>query len=222
MSTYGHDQGAGGGPYGEHSPGQQQPAAQPYGQQQPYGTQPQFGAQYPQQAYGQYGYPQAYAGQYGMPAPRPGGVVTAAVLGFIWGALGVLVTVSFFAGGAFFGGSRNEANDALPGLGDALGAAAGILFFLGVLALAWTVLVIWGSVWAISGRSRVLLIVGGSIAIAFTGLVFAGGIGSAADDGAGGLVLGLIGFVVSIVIVALLSTAQAAAFFAAERARRGR
>ena len=149
-------------------------------------------------------------------------MVTAAVLCFIWGALGVLVTLSFFAGVAFFGGSSDEADDALPGLGGAFGAAAGILVFLGVLALAWTVVMIWGSVWALSGRSRVMLIVGGSIAIAATGLMFLGGIGSVQDEGPGGLVLGLIGLAISILIVVLVSNRQAAAWFAAQRAYRPR
>ena len=35
---------------------------------------------------------------------------------------------------------------------------------VGLICLAWTVLMIWGAVWALTGRSRVLLLVGGSIA----------------------------------------------------------
>jgi hypothetical protein len=242
MSTYGNEPPSSGDPHGQPGYGQQpygqqpygqqpygQPAQQPqpygepqsYGQAQPYGQavpygQPQpYGQAYPPQAYGQYG-------QYAGTAARPGGVVTAAVLGFIWGALGVLVTGSFLIGAAVAAGNADEAEDALPGFGDVLGAAAGVLFFFGVLALAWTVVTIWGSVWALTGRSRVLLIVGGSIAIAGTGLLFLGGIGSVEDEGGGGLVLGLIGLVVSILIVVLLSNRQAAAWFAAERARRPR
>ncbi len=214
MSTYGSEPSPAGDPYGQaygRPHGQTYPE-QSYGQQpqQSHGQQPQpYGQAYPQQAYGGYG---AATG-------RPGGVVTAAVLGFIWGALGVLVTVGFLIGGAVFGGSSDEADEALPGLGGAFGAAAGIMLFFGALALAWTVVMIWGSVWALTGRSRVLLLVGGSIAIACTGLMFVGGIASVQDEGGGGVVLGLIGLVVSILIVVLLSTAQAAAFFAAGRAR---
>lgn len=217
MSTYGNEPSPPGDPYGPS--GQWQQPVQPHGQPpQPYGQ--AYGQPYGQ-PYGQ-AYPQQPYGQYGVAADRPGGVVTAAVLGFIWGALGVLSTVSLLAGGAFFGGNTDDADEALPGLGDAFGAAAGILFFLGALALAWTVVMIWGSVWALTGRSRVLLIVGGSIAIACTGLLFVAGIGSVQDEGGGGLVLGLIGLVVSILIVVLLSTGQAAAHFAAARARRHR
>ena len=49
---------------------------------------------------------------------------------------------------------------------------------LGLLALAWTIVMIWGSVRALSGRSRVLLIVGGSIAIFTTGISFFGSLGN--------------------------------------------
>ncbi|WP_409329781.1 hypothetical protein [Trujillonella humicola] len=223
--------------YGQQGYGQQSYGQQGYGQQgsdqQSYG-QPSYGqgsavSPYEQQQYGTAAYGQQYAaspygpyGGYGGEVSRPGGVVTAAVLGFIWGALGVLVTISFFAVAAVATGNRDEAEDVLPGLGDFLGAAAGVFFAFGALALAWAVVTIWGSVWALTGRSRVMLIVAGSIAIAFTGLVFFAGLGSAQDEGAGGAVLGLIGLVVSILIVVLLSNRQAGAWFAAQRARRSR
>src|SRR4051812_32931074 len=78
--------------YGQQGYGQQygQPQ-QPYGQQyqpSPYGQAQPCGQQgYPQQ----YGFPQQY-GQYGQSAvpAKPGGVVTAAVLGFVFGAFGVI------------------------------------------------------------------------------------------------------------------------------------
>ena len=100
--------------------------------------------------------------------------MTAAVLGFIWGALGVLVTVFFLVIGAVAAGNADDAEDLVPGFGDFLGVAAGVFLTMGALALAWTVVMFWGSAWALSGRSRVLLIVGGSIAIAFTGLIVPG------------------------------------------------
>src|SRR5205085_8743043 len=100
-------------------------------------------------AYGQY--PQ-YAG--GVPS-RPGGITIATVFGFIFGALGVLSTVALFVIGAIAGGASSSAEDAIPGLGTVAAAAAGVLVFVGLLALAWTVLMIWGSAWALSGRSRV-------------------------------------------------------------------
>ncbi|MGY1812062.1 hypothetical protein [Blastococcus sp. SYSU D00820] len=209
MSTYGNEQQSGAGAYGQQPYGQQGygQQAQPYGQQG-YGAQPQAYGQAAPQAYGQYG---------GVPA-RPGGVVTAAVFGFIWGALGVLVTIYMFSVGAVAGSVAGDAGI----FGDALGAFAGVLVVVGILALAWTVITIWGSIWALTGRSRVMLIVSGSIAIAFTALVFFGGIGSLDTEGPGGLIVGLIGLVISILIVVLLSNKQAADFFAAHRARRGR
>jgi ABC-type tungstate transport system substrate-binding protein len=77
----------------------------------------------------------------------------------------------------------------------------------------------WGSARAISGRSRVLLIVGGSIAIATTGFSFFGSLGSN-NSNAGGIILALVLFALSIAIVVLLSMRNAAGFFAYDRFRR--
>jgi len=197
----------------------QQPA--PYGQQQ-YGQQP---AAYGQQQYGQQpaAYGQQQYGQYGTSAvpARPSGVTVAAVLGFIFGALGVLTTLAFIVLGAISGGAANDLEDAIPGLGGFAGAFAGILIVIGLLALAWTIVMIMGSVRALSGRSRVLLIVGGSIAIFTTGLSFFGSLGDE-NTTAGGVIVALLFFIMAIAIVVLLSMKPAAAFFAAHRARRGR
>jgi hypothetical protein len=226
------------------TPSAQPPYGQPaqYGQPSPYGQPPQYQpqqysqpAQYQQQQYGQpnpYGQP-AY-GQYGAPNPyaqaavpaKPAQVVVSAVLGFIFGALGVLATlVLFFIGVAATGASRG-ADSTIPGLGAISGAIGGVVIVIGILALAWTVLMIWGSVWALRGRSRVLLIVGGSISIATTGIGLLGSLGSMNDassnNGPGGVLLSLLFFVVALAIVILLSMRSAGQFFAAHRARRGR
>jgi hypothetical protein len=214
--------------YGQPPSGQpqygQQPGGQPqYGQPQPYGQQPQYSpAPYGQQQPSPYG---QQPGGYGQPMPgsrpaRPGGVVTAAVFGFIWGALGVLATIGFIFVGALAGGASTSTD--IPGLSSVAGAAAGIFIVFGLLALAWTVLMIWGSTWALTGRSRVLLIVGGSISIATTGFSFFASLGNTDQNGAGSIILLLVFFIVSILIVVLLCTKQAAAFFAANRALRGR
>jgi len=208
--------------YGQAQPYGQQYEQQQYGQPAPYG-QPQFGQpQYGQaQPYGQqydpaqqYGQPAGYGqyGQSGVPA-KPGSVVTAAVLGFIFGALGVLLTLGIFIGGA-----------ALLSLGTAFegtaaeGAASiggAVVVFFGVLALAWTVVMIWGAVWALTGRSRVMLLVGGSIALAFT-------LSDSSNAGAGGLIWSVLVLLAAIAIVVLLSMRPAADFFAAHRAVRAR
>jgi hypothetical protein len=151
---------------------------------------------------------------------RPGGVVTSAVFGFIWGALGVLATIGFIFVGAVAGGASTSTD--IPGLSAVAGAAAGIFIVFGLLALAWTVVMIWGSTWALTGRSRVLLIVGGSISIAATGIAFFSSLGNTDQNGAGSIILLLVFFIVSILIVVLLCTKQAAAFFGANRALRGR
>jgi hypothetical protein len=212
--------------YGQQQWGQpQESGQQQYGQPQQYGQQQQYPQQYGQQ---QAGYPQQYQqgyapqgyGQYGTSATpaRPGHVITAAVLGFIFGALGVLGSLVLIIGGAAASGVDD---DELPGFGAVAGAVGGVLIVVGLLILAWTVVMIWGSIWALSGRSRVLLLVGGSIGLAFTLLGFLGSLG---DDtqGGGSVVLNLLFLLGALAIVVLLSLKPAADFFAAHRARRGR
>jgi hypothetical protein len=203
---------------------------QPYGQYQPQ----QFAqpAQYPTQQYGQYGQPNPYGqpayGQYGQVAipAKPAQVVVPGVLGFIFGAFGVLVSLALFFVGVAATGVSKGADSSIPGLGAISGAIGGVVIVIGILALAWTVLMIWGSVWALNGRSRVLLIVGGSISIATTGFVFLGSLSSMNDgtgnNGPGGVVVSLVFFLAALAIVILLSMRPAAQFYAAHRARRGR
>lgn len=237
---YGQQYGQPAQPYGQgyaQEPGQQYGQPAPYGQQSTtpapyeqsgYAQQPaypqSYDQQYAAQQYGQqYGQQPAYAQQYGpygggVPA-RPGGITIAAVFGFIFGALGVLSTVALFVIGAIAGGSASSAENAIPGFGSVAGAAAGVLIFIGLLALAWTVLMIWGSAWALSGRSRVLLLVGGSISIFTTGISFFGSLGND-NSNAGGIIVVLVFFLMAIAIVVLLARRQAGEFYAAHRARR--
>jgi hypothetical protein len=201
-------------PYGQAAYGQPQYGQQPYAQAQPYGQQYDPAQQYGQQAgYGQYG-------TSAVPA-KPAAVTIAAIFGFIYGALGVLVTLGLIFVAAVSGGAASDLENAIPGFGSFAGALAGIVIVFGLLALAWTILMILGSVRALSGRSRVPLIVGGSIAIFATGLSFFGSLGDNQTT-AGGMILSLIFFLVSIAIVVLLCLKPAADFFAAHRARRVR
>ena len=241
QSPYGQQDPSSGSSYGQQPEqyGQQQYGTQPYGQQgypQQYGQ--QYGQQgYPQQ-YGQQGYdPQQYDpsqygaqqygqqygqyGQGGVPA-KPGGVVTAAVLGFVFGAIGVLVSLLLVFAGAVASGAGGGLDEEIPGFGAVAGAVGGVILVFGLLVLVWTVLTIWGSVWALTGRSRVLLIVAGSIALAFTGLGLIGNLADADNAGPGGILTSLLFFLGALAIVVLLSLKPAAAFFAAHRARRGR
>ncbi len=246
MSTHDHEQGSGANPqYGQPQP----PHGQQYGQSPQYGQpqygQPQYGQpQYGQSGpygqesgqpapYGQPGYPQQYGqqypqqagyGQYGQSAvpARPGGVVTAAVLGIVFGALGVIVSIGMLAAGAVFSGASGDVESAIPGFGGMAGAFGGAFIVIGLLALIWTVVMFWGSAWALTGRSRVLLLVGGSVALAFTAISFFGSLADAQNSGAGGILFGLLFFLAALAIVVLLAMKPAAAFFAAHRARRGR
>jgi hypothetical protein len=219
--------------YGQPEYGQQpQYGQQPeYGQQQygtpasygdQYGQQPAYGQQYGQpQQYGQ-GYPQGY-GQYGASATpaKPPHVIIASVLGFIYGAFGVLASLGLILGGAFLGSFFGSLEDE-TGVDGAGAAITGVFVFIGILALAWTVLMIWGSVWALTGRSRVMLLVGGSIALALTLLGFIGSLSDTSTNGAGGVIFQLLFLLAAIAIVVLLSMRPAADFYAAHRARRGR
>ena len=97
---------------------------------------------------------------------RPGGVITAAVLGFLLRCPRrprddrPVLRRRRVAGGIKSRPATSPGWARWP----APSAASSIIF--AVLALAWTVVMIWGSVWALNGRSRVMLLVGGSIALA--------------------------------------------------------
>jgi len=236
-------------PYGYPPQGNPQ---QGYGQQpeygqQPYGQSPQYASpQYGQQAqaaqyadpryaspqqYGQYG--QQYGGQvtsggwgaaggYGQAADagRPGGVITAAVLGFLLGALGVLITTGLFFVGAIASGVSSSSD--IPGLSSLAGAVGGVLIVVAVLALAWTIVMIWGSVWALTGRTRVMLLVGGCVALALTAFGFFGSLANLGDQPASSVVWPLVFFLASLAVVVLLSVPTAGRWFATRRALRGR
>jgi hypothetical protein len=226
--------------YGSSGYGTQPGSGQPYGQTEQYGQPPQYGQaqQYgPGPQYGGYGQPQQYGqyqpspyGQYGAPqqptgygygqppaVARPGGVITAAVLGLVLGAFGVLVSLLLVIVGAVAAGGASGLDDEIPGFGAVSGAVAGVLLALGLLAVAWTVVMIWGSIWALTGRSRVLLIVAGSIATAATGVML---IGSLSDGDGGGIVFALLLFAASVATVVLPSLSSAGQFYAAHRQRR--
>jgi hypothetical protein len=147
-------------------------------------------------------------------------VIIAAVLGFVFGAFGVLVALFAIIGGALASGAAGSAEEEIPGLGTLAGAVGGVLIVFGLLALAWTVVTIWGSVWALRGRSRVMLLVAGSIALAFTLIGFFGSIGDNNSTG-GGIFFSLLLLLAAAAIVVLLCLPPAAQFFAAHRARRG-
>jgi hypothetical protein len=232
--------GTGSSAYGSSGYGTQPGSGQPYGQTEQYGQPPQYGQgpQYGQYGqgpqYGGYGQPQQYGqyqpspyGQYGAPqqptgygygqppaVARPGGVITAAVLGLVLGAFGVLVSLLFVIVGAVAAGGASGLDDEIPGFGAVTGAVAGVLLAFGLLAVAWTVVMIWGSIWALTGRSRVLLIVAGSIATAATGVML---IGSLSDGDGGGIVFALLLFAASVATVVLPSLSSAGQFYAAHR-----
>ncbi|CCG04678.1 hypothetical protein [Blastococcus saxobsidens] len=214
--------GPGGGPqYGRPEHGQGQYGDPAYTQQ--FTTPVSYGQQpYPQQYGQQYGQPAGFQQPYGAygtsAAPaKPGGVITAAVLGFVFGAFGALISLFLIIAGATATTVGDDLEQEVPGFGSMAGAVGGALLVVGLLALAWTVVMIWGSVWALTGRSRVLLLVGGSVAVA---IALLGMLGSLAGSGAAELVGNLLFLLAAAAIVVLLSTKSAAHYFAAHRYRR--
>jgi hypothetical protein len=205
--TYGNQQ------YGDQRYGQSPYAQQPYpapgGYGVQYGQQPAPGQQFgPAPAYGQYGT--------GRPA-KPGTVVTAAVLGFVFGALGVIATLlTIVAGAALSSIFGTESGDEELATG-----IFGFVLVIAVLIAVWTAITVWGSVWALTGRSRVLLIVAGSIAVAVTLFAFLASL-SDSTAGAGGVLWSVLILGAAVALVVLLSVRQSADFFAAHRAARGR
>ncbi|WP_222193913.1 hypothetical protein [Modestobacter italicus] len=233
QGQYGQGQ-YGQGQYGQHGPGQQGQGQ--YGQ---YGQ-----GQYGQAAYaqGQYGQPQYGQGQY-VPSPyeqqpgqlsgherpaRPGTVITAAVLALLHAALGLLVTVGLFAGGALIDDLADvlESDPSLDtGTTAEVDDVRAVLVVIALLALAWTVVMVWGAVLALRGRSRVLLLVGSSIAVACTGLVLLFGlIGIALEPqqsgDVGSVVLLVALFAAAVAMLVLLCLRSSGQFFAAHRRRR--
>jgi hypothetical protein len=207
-------------PYG--SPGYPPPE---YGQAQ-YGQadygQPQFPPPvYGQQQYGPGSYVPPGAPAYGEPvtAPRPGGVVTAAVLGFLFGAVGIILSFAAIVLGAVATGASGAANSSLP----VVGAVGGAIIGIGILALIWTVVMIWGSVWALTGRSRVLLLTGGSVALVFTLLGLFGNLANSGRGGGGSSIVSSVVFLAAAaLIVVLLLAKDATAFYASHRSARAR
>ncbi|WP_346619719.1 hypothetical protein [Blastococcus montanus] len=206
-----------GGPpaHGQQPWDQQGYGQQPWGQQG-YGQQP-----YGQQGYGQQGYGQPYPGHgpYGAPGrpARPAPVVVAAVLGFLFAAFGLLAVLGVVVGGAAFL-QLAESDPAFADLGAEAETAVGFgLVVAGLLFLGYTALMIWGSVWALTGRSRVPLIVGGSLTIGFAGLIF---IGALAEGEPASMLVLLLVLAAAIAMVVLLTLRSSAQFYAAHRFRR--
>jgi len=155
------------------------------------------------------------------------------VLGLVFGALGLLVTAGLLAGGALIDDLVTTLAETDPTFdegtaGSGVDQARSVLIVLSVLALAWTVVMVWGSVLALRGRSRVLLIVGASVAVAATGLFFVLGLIGAATGAAGagepgqtgGVLFLLAVFAATIAMLVLLCLRSAGRFFAAHRQRR--
>ena len=156
-------------------------------------------------------------------------MITAAVLGLLQGVLGLLVALLFVLGGTYADDFIDAVQDADPTLEGTLGSSEVtsfrvVLVLFGLLALAWAVVMVWGSFLALRGRSRVLLMVGGWISVAVTGLfLLFGGIAAATEPdggGLGGTLFLLVVFLVAVAVPVLLLLRPSADHFAAHRRRR--
>lgn len=124
----------GGAPQGQ--PGWGAPQSQPQGYGSPQG----------------YGAPASPAG-YGAGAQRPPQVLTAAILGFVIGALALIGALGFFALSSLFG----------------------LFALFGILYLAIAAVNIWGGVLALQGKGSTVLKIGGLVTagLALIGLILA-------------------------------------------------
>ena len=210
-------------PYGQQAYGQSPAYGQPYGAPQ-YGQPPRYGQTPP------HGPPSPY-GPYGPPAApgRPGTVITAVVLGLLFGSTGALVTLLFVLGGALADDVFDAVQDADPTLEGTLdpsqvGVFQGVFIAVGLVALAWAVVMVWGSFVALRGRSRVLLLVGAWITVAATGFVLvAGGITAVTQPeggGAAGVLFLLVVFLAAVAMPVLLLLRPSTAYFTAHRQQR--
>ncbi|MGY1649998.1 hypothetical protein [Geodermatophilus sp. SYSU D01119] len=167
--------------------GQPAPGQPPYGQQPGYGQQP-------------YGQPQPYGqqpGGFGGPSPyggapagkRPGVVTGAAVVGIVWGGLGTLFGVLSLS------------------VAFQLNAVVGLVV---LLSTALSVGLLVGGIQTLQGKSPRLLLVISYVAIAINVLSL---LLSLISDG-GSAANGLLGFVLPVVVVALLRQPQARQWYA--------
>ncbi|MGX5653146.1 hypothetical protein ACWKWC_00025 [Geodermatophilus nigrescens] len=176
-------------PYGgQPAPGQPPYGQQPgYGQQQPYGQQPGYGQPQP---YGQQ--PGGFGGPspYGAPAGRRPGVVTgAAVVGIVWGGLGTLFGIISLS------------------LAFQINAVVGLLV---LLSTALSVGLLVGGIQTLQGKSPRLLLLISYVAIGINVISL---LLSLISDGASAA-NGLLGFILPVVVVALLRQPQARQYYA--------
>lgn len=211
-------------PYGGDSSGyggSTEPAAPSYGQQSDQGQQPpQYGSQ---QGYGQQGYGQQ---GYGQPAPyptqRPGNVLAAGIItivmsvltGGLWLVMGLIMTL---AGDSIveavrtepdFAQARRQLEDGGVSMSElstgvtGFGVGAVVLGIIMLLSIVWAIMAMRGS-----SVGRVLLVIASAVTV-LIGLFFT----------VTGLFFGLIWVIAGAVVIALLYTGDAGAWFAGKKA----
>jgi hypothetical protein len=157
-----------------------------------------------------------------VPGRRPGGLTTAAVIGYLHGVLGVIASIYTLVQVSQSASSTAGFSDA-PVIGSFLTAGAGVAAVLLVSEIAWTVIAFIGATRAMTGISGLLLTialsVGLPVCVGVLTLLFAvvstlSGFGAASStDGASVTIVVLLGCLVAeIVALANLSTTPVKAY----------
>lgn len=143
---------------------------------------------------------------------RPGVVTAAAVLGIVWGGLTILSSLLSMVGGSILRsvGSACAPNDE-SGLCAFVADSSTLLITVGSALILAAILLIWGSVGALNGKSATVLAIAGAIQIVIQ-IVWM--------IASGSLAFGIVGVIVPIVIIALVLSAASRAWFQASRAAR--
>jgi hypothetical protein len=194
---------------------------QPWAQQQPPPDhQQQYPQQYPQQQYQQQQYQQATPAHHpwgaapaGYPTPaqpsrpasasRPGQVLTAAILAFLLGGLMAI-------GGIVAIGASRSADSAGGILG--VSGLGGVVVAVGLVFLLLAALMIWGGIWAVMGKSYLLLLI---TACVFGVLSLISLIQTLSNGG--NPAAGILGMVICAVIVVLLASQPSRNWFAEQK-----
>lgn len=194
-------------------PGSPQPtpyaAPQPTQPTQPYGVAPAYGA--PQQPYAAHPY-----GVGSGPTERPGTVLAAAIVTFVFAGitalLSLIVAFVFLVGAAAVSSSTRGSD--YEGLGNGLGVAIGAVAVILLVVAAMSIVAIVLAAFTLKGSNgaRIGLVVLASLSTAAYGL---GVLGNIADGADGAIVITIAFLAASVATIVLLFVGGANAWFAA-------
>lgn len=168
---------------------------------------------------GQYPYAQGGSAPYQPPVARPSGIKVAAIFSLISAGLTILVMALLYSANRDDFEIYNQLCPSdRPGLAEACAqdSAAYTQFWFALISSAiLVVFTIWGAVWALQGRSYLVLLIAtiANVALRVASWFWATGAGGA---GAGGV----IGLLLSVFVIVTLVKPESKAWFAAQREAR--